>query len=270
MRNRGRRSIAAVLGAMASAAAVVVLAPLAFAAIEVGYGNSVSPLANDSAPHTTIATCPAGMEVLGGGVRLGDDLNDFVQGTYPVGETGWAAVGYRRNTQPAPSSLEADAICLRGAKVATKSVTVPLNGVGTIDTPVVKCPKGTLVAGGGGQLSDETNDYLAGSFPFSKREWIVIARGGGDVTPTARCVRKVDLKIRAKSITMPDDNTTHTVTAKCPKRMKATGGGGRLEDPLFNFFQGSYPTGRSKWTAAGYDAGKLTAYVICRKKYGGD
>jgi hypothetical protein len=66
--------------------------------------------------------------------------------------------------------------------------------------------------------------------------------------------------------TLPADSDTHTVTAKCPKGTKMTGGGAELSEPYDDFLQGSYPTGKRGWTAAGYDEGIVTAHVLCLKK----
>lgn len=260
------RPFIALLGALAAVAGAILVVPIAHAALQTGYGESTAPLPNDSLSHATTASCPTGMEVVGGGIRLGDDLNDFVQGTYPEGETGWTVVGYRRSTAPAPASLTASAICLDGAKVSTKSQSKPLPGPSSLEIVTSKCPRGTSVGGGGALLGDDLNDYMSGSFPASKRVWTAVGHGSDTLSSIARCVKGVKLKIRSKTIEMPGDDLTHTVTAKCPKRMRATGGGGRLENPLLNFFQGSYPTGKARWTAAGYDTGELTAYVICRKR----
>jgi hypothetical protein len=74
------------------------------------------------------------------------------------------------------------------------------------------------------------------------------------------------LSTKSETATLPADSDTHTVTAKCPKGTKMTGGGAELSEPYDDFLQGSYPTGKRGWTAAGYDEGIVTAHVLCLKK----
>lgn len=264
MRRKRMRRTGSRIGALALATLMLAAAGAALAAAPVGTGTTTAPLPNDGLSHAFSAPCPAGMEPSGGGIRLGDDVSDFVQGTYPDGEAGWTSVGYRRATAVGPSSVSVYARCLKAGKVSTRSKEVSLTDVMSLDTVTAKCPKGTMVGGGGVQLGDNLADYVSGSYPLSKREWIALGHGSDSIVSIARCVKGTKLEIKSKTITMPNDNDTHTVTAKCPKGMESTGGGGRLSDPLSEFFQGSYPTGKSKWTAAGFDGGQLTAYVICR------
>jgi hypothetical protein len=51
--------------------------------------NTVNPPAGQDT--TVTANCPAGQHVLGGGIKVADTLNDFIDDTYPT-VSGWAAV----------------------------------------------------------------------------------------------------------------------------------------------------------------------------------
>jgi hypothetical protein len=59
---------------------------------------------------TTTANCPAGFKVTGGGIRVGQPSNDFVEGSYQSGN-GWTAVAFRGNNKTGNSTLTAVAVC---------------------------------------------------------------------------------------------------------------------------------------------------------------
>lgn len=258
-----KRFRAAAVVACAIAGALLALG-VAQAAKLTGKSETAS-LPNDSDTHRLDVACPKGSRATGGGIRLDDDVNDFVQGTYPnLG--GWRVAAFRRNISPGPSRFTAYVRCLRSKKVTNVSEKVDLIDTATLDTAFAKCPKGTWIGGGGGELGDDVNDYLSGSYPYSNRQWLALGHGNATMAAHAVCIGGAKPKIRTKAFEMPGDDATHKVTVKCPKGTLATGGGGRLDDPLGNYFQGSYPTGKRKWTAAGFDTGVLTAYVVCRKR----
>ena len=260
-------------GSQRMRAAVVVASAIAGTLLALGVAEAAKlsgkeetvPLPNDSDVHLLTLECPAGSEATGGGIRLEDDLNDFVQGTYPAGEDGWTVAAFRRDTLPDASSFTGLIRCWKSSRVTSVQEKVDLPDPLSLVTAFAECPPGTKVSGGGGQLGDDVNDYLSGSYPYSSRKWVALGHGSATMASHAVCVKGSKLKYRSKSITMPNDDATHEVTAKCPKRTWATGGGGRVENPLSEYFQGSYPSGKRKWTAAGYDDGELTAYVVCRK-----
>ena len=51
--------------------------------------NTVTPPSNQDS--TVSANCPAGLHVIGGGVKVADTFNDFIDDTYPT-VNGWSAV----------------------------------------------------------------------------------------------------------------------------------------------------------------------------------
>jgi hypothetical protein len=256
------------------ATAVVALlglaASLAFGA-KLTTKSATATLPADNATHTVTAKCAKGAKATGGGVQLSDDLDDYVEGSYPAGKRQWTAAGARPDFLTGDSQLTALARCLKGAKLKTESASITLPDDNDSHSVTAKCPRGTKVSGGGVQLSNDDFNIAEpnGSYPSSKREWTAVGEAydpGIELIATARCLKKAKLIRRSESFDMPDDNATHTVTAKCPKGTKTTGGGIELSEPYNDYVQGSYPTGKREWTAAGYDAGVVTAHVVCLKK----
>ncbi|HEX5984412.1 MAG TPA: hypothetical protein VFY69_09425 [Solirubrobacterales bacterium] len=82
----------------------------------VTYVNS-SSVSNTEANKTATATCPAGKEAIGGGVRLEGELADVsVTGSYPVSSgtlrTGWEAIAHETGGGPFGDwSVTAFAVC---------------------------------------------------------------------------------------------------------------------------------------------------------------
>jgi hypothetical protein len=79
------------------------------------------------------------------------------------------------------------------------------------------------------------------------------------------------LSTKTATVTLPPlTGETQAATAKCPKGTKATGGGLQLSAPTDDFFQGSYPVGKRRWTATGArnsgpEGAELTAFARCLK-----
>jgi hypothetical protein len=226
----------------------------------------------DEDTHTATAQCNQGAKAVGGGHQLSEDVDDYVAGSYPTGKRGWTAGGLRTIGQTGDSEVTAFARCLKRAKVSTKTATTTLPDDSAAHSLTVNCPKGSKVGGGGVALSPDDPFNLAepaGSYPSGKREWTAVGEAydtGVELTAFAKCLKGAKITRRSESFDMPDDSDTHTVTAKCPKQTKATGGGIELSEPYDDYDQGSYPTGKREWTAAGYDAGVVTAHVVCLKK----
>jgi hypothetical protein len=234
--------------------------------------SETATLPADSDTHTVTAQCPKGAKATGGGIQLSDDVSDYVAGSYPAGRRAWTAAALRTASELTDAEFTAFARCLKGAKLVTKSVTTGLTDDSAAHSVTAKCPKGTKVSGGGVALSNDDPFNVAepsGSYPSGKREWTAVGEAyepGVELTAFARCLKRAKLIRRSESFDMPDDSDTHTVTATCPKGTKATGGGIELSEPYDDYDQGSYPSGKRAWTAAGYDAGVVTAHVVCLKK----
>jgi hypothetical protein len=248
------------------AACVLLVAAVAIAATVTTKSNTAA-LPGDATTHPVTVTCPVGAKSVGGGIRLSDAINDYAQGSYPRGKRVWTAAG--RNDNPPDTEVTAFARCLRGAPMSSITETAPVPADGSSHEAVARCPRGTLVAGGGIKIADDDTLETAGSYPSSPRAWTAVARPTGtpgEVTAFARCLRGKNLIQRSQDLNMPSDAQTHEVTARCPARTKLTGGGLELSEPNGNYLQGSYPEGRRGWTAAGYDGGLLTAHAVCLKR----
>src|SRR5437763_10133059 len=75
----GRRArwIAAMTAAILTLTAGVALA------VSVTLKSKSATLPNDSDTHSAAPKCPLGTRAAGGGVKLADNFNDFVQGSHP-------------------------------------------------------------------------------------------------------------------------------------------------------------------------------------------
>jgi hypothetical protein len=228
-------------------------------------------LPSDQDTHRATAKCKQGAKAVGGGHQLSEDVDDYVAGSYPTGKRGWTAGALRTLGFIDDSELTTFVRCLKGAKVTTESATVSLPD-DDVASVTVKCPKGSKVSGGGVAVSPDDPYNVAepaGSYPSGKREWTAVGEAydpGAELIGFAKCLKGAKIARRSESFDMPDDSDTHLVTAKCPKKTKATGGGIELSEPYDNYDQGSYPSGKRAWTAAGYDDGVVTAHVLCLKK----
>jgi hypothetical protein len=235
--------------------------------------TATATLPDDQVTHTATAECKKGSKAVGGGHRLSDDVNDYVASSHPTGKKKWTAGGLRTSDQTGASEVTAFARCLKGAKVSIESASIDLPDDDAAHSVAAKCPKGSKVSGGGVAVSpdDPFNDAEpTGSYPSGKREWTAVGEAyvaDAELTSFALCLKDAKIKRRSESFAMPDDGDTHLVTAKCPKRTKATGGGIELSAAYDDYDQGSYPSGKRGWTAAGYDGpGSVTAHVLCLKK----
>jgi hypothetical protein len=69
------------------------------------------------------------------------------------------------------------------------------------------------------------------------------------------------------SFAVPGDGTTTTGTTGCPSGTDATGGGSNIDDTTNGVFFGSFPAGKTGWSATYQDFGGTSAtgtvYVIC-------
>jgi hypothetical protein len=161
-----------------------------------------------------------------------------------------------------------------GAKLTTKTATTTLPPDDVTHAATAKCPKGAKATGGGGQLTDPDNDYFQGSYPAGKRKWTATAArpdtfvGDEALTAFARCLKGAKLSMKSASTTLPDDSDAHSITAKCPKGTKVSGGGVKVSNDDYNVAEpdGSFPSGNREWTAVGeaYEPGvELTATARC-------
>jgi hypothetical protein len=67
-----------------------------------------------SGPVSGTANCPAGLNAVGGGAKVSDENNNFVNDTYPVGRTAWQATGFVVTSSPA-GTMTVYVICAQSA-----------------------------------------------------------------------------------------------------------------------------------------------------------
>ena len=156
------------------------------------------------------------------------------------------------------------------AKVTTRSEVTALPAAAA-GTAIAGCPPGAKATGGGARPSSP-DDYLTGSAPVAKREWLAAGWGGegNAFTAYARCVGSADLMTRSRTAVLPSGGEGAAVTARCPRGTQVAGGGARLGDDYEDYLIGSHPSGRRAWTAVGWRPGyptpsTVTAFARCLK-----
>ena len=261
-------------GRVAVSASVVALLGLVTVAFGAKLTTKVKtvPLPPDDEPHSVTAKCPKASKASGGGFQVRDPSTDLAGATYPTARRKWTSVASRSSLFKSGSELTVAVRCLKDARVKTRSKTAPLPGDENPHSVTAVCPKGTKVAGGGIRLADP-GDNILGTFPAGKRKWTAVANRGSvvssELTAIARCLE--DVKVTARSETGPllDDETPHTVTARCPKGTRVLGGGAET-GPTAGSVRGSYPVGVRRWRTIGRVIAvgdiELTAHVLCLKK----
>jgi hypothetical protein len=118
-------------------------------------------------------TCPAGTQVLGGGAEaLG--AKSILNGSFPVGQDTWAAVGH----QPGVGTLGLSVYAMCG-KVAGYQQVSQVN-VNTKDFTrlTVACPAGKKIIGGGAEALGK-NSILNGGFPTDATHWAAVGHQPG-------------------------------------------------------------------------------------------
>jgi hypothetical protein len=235
--------------------------------------STTAELPPDSESHDAVAKCPKGAKVTGGGILVGDADEDLTGGSHPAGGRRWMGHASRSDSHPDESTFTVFAVCLKDAGVTTHATTRTLPGDETPYSVAAKCPRGTKLVGGGVRLGDPDAERVLGTFPSGKREWTAVASrgtaGNSELTALARCADGVKVRRRSETGPLLDDGVPHSVTAKCPKRARALGGGAE-PGPTAGSVRGSYPVGKRKWTAIGRVIApgdiELTAHVLCLKK----
>lgn len=118
-------------------------------------------------------TCPGGTQVLGGGAEaLGN--NSILNGSFPVGQDTWAAVGH----QPGVGNLGLSVYAICG-KVAGYQQVSQVN-VNTKDFTrlTVACPGGKKLIGGGAEALGGAS-ILNGAFPVNATTWAAVGHQPG-------------------------------------------------------------------------------------------
>ena len=249
------------------------VASVAYATTTVTKHTTLVTVHPDSTTYLAKGKCPVGTKVVGGGGKLSDNVNDYLQGAYPQ-KSLFVAGAWRSSSEVGDSSITAFALCLKGTvSVPFKSKTLPNDS--SFHSATARCPSGTGMTGGGIKLGDDVNDYDIESYPSGLRAWT--AGGWRDASQSssslftvyAICVRNVTTSIHSKQVTLADDNTTHAATVKCPRGTSVTGGGAQLADTADDIVQGTYPASKTSWTGEAYrngtGAGTFKVYALCIK-----
>jgi hypothetical protein len=147
-------------------------------------------LPSDITLTSVVAKCPKGTQLTGGGVEVGDPDVDSVEGSYPSGKSGWKGVAIR-NAISGDSTVTSHALCVKHASTSVAKKAEALKDGGAVREAVAKCPKGTVVTGGGAQLSDPSQDYVQGSFAQGDRGWAAqgVGSSGNKLTAYALCLK---------------------------------------------------------------------------------
>jgi hypothetical protein len=147
-------------------------------------------LPGDLTPTGVVAKCPKGTRLTGGGVEVGDPNVDSVEGSYPSGKSGWKAVAYR-NDISGDSTVTSHALCVKHASTSVAKKAEALKDGGAVREAVARCPKGTVVTGGGARVSDTSQDFVQGSFAQGHRGWAAKGVGptGTKLTAYALCLK---------------------------------------------------------------------------------
>jgi hypothetical protein len=264
---------AALIASLGAAIALAGGAPLSGAITVV---RAPTTLNNDGAPVTVTAKCPVGRFTTGGGFRFnpGEDLPGVAA---PVKAGRFRVTALRSELEPEPSVLTAFALCAKGP-IERVETTEDLPALAESREAKARCPRGSVVVGGGGAIGELTTDsMLEGSYPGGTKTWIATAYRGEEgfddtsLTATALCAEGREVVIERESAPLPPDQVPHRVIVTCPPRTKRVSGGARV-DPDEDFLAGSFPTGERGWAAFGYrdasqlGASRVTAFVVCLKR----
>jgi hypothetical protein len=85
-------------------------------------------------------------------------------------------------------------------------------------------------------------------------------------TTTAGSAAIAKLSYVTATFAVPDDGTAATGTASCPAGTDVTGGGANIDDPSGGTLVGTFPAGKTGWSAAYSDFAQTatgTVYAIC-------
>jgi hypothetical protein len=257
------------------AAIVVLTAGVAYATAVTIKSKKVT-LPADSHTHKVSAECPIGTKAAGGGIKLGDNVNDYFQGSHPSSTNRrlWVAEAWRDAAEGSAATFTSYALCVKGQlKIRSKTKTLPNDD--TSHSATANCPAGTKATGGGTQLGDNVVDYLTGTYPAGTSGWTAAAlrlsseTGSTSFTARVECLPAGKVTVKSKQFSLPDDGGTHFGTVNCGTAGSVTDGGVKLADPNNDVPQGSYPAGKTAWaggaTRGGTGRSSFTVYAVCVK-----
>ena len=271
---------------------------LGFGTVAIALATAVTALAAGSdysvtsATHTApagfsgmaIALCPDGSTATGGGWETDGFSGYDLQKWATFGKRGYAVRIENDDTEP--FNVVAYAVCDKTGRYSRESAVKNFADQET-KTVIARCPRGTHVSGGGGQLGGDGFTVIS-SKPRGARAWQVKATYDGPGRPlsaVAVCDHSAgDYVARSKTQQAPLARAHPRgligvvilpVTATCRRGEKATGGGWSLDRPDHGI-SGSFP-GKSDrgeripgqaWTSRFYtqegDPTQFTSHVLCK------
>jgi hypothetical protein len=214
------------------------------------------------------ASCPSGSVVVSGGYAT--DPNVLVY-THSKNGNGWRA--YAKNNAGSSKLLNVYATCLHNASGASttqviEQVTAAAGGVGH---PVVACPAGSVVTGGGWASKSDGSLWVYNSSK-SGNGWQVYAKnssGSGELLNAyAICLSGVsastDQILKSTSIAA---GTTGNAAATCETGELVTGGGFASQNDLVMYNTSPYTTGTNQWRTYARNSGgasrTMYGYAVC-------
>jgi hypothetical protein len=258
------------------------------------YHSEFKPLPTGG-QETVEAACPAGTEVVGGGVfNSGGGTDDVVVSSEPFDgpdadterDDGW--LGYGANGEGTSGFLSTYVVCATSGTFSRVSATTTL---GVRMSLRATCPAGTSVTGGGVDLTHSaTSPFLKlnSSEPFdgsdadTRRDdgWLASASNEGDpretMTTWAVCVSSGGFRYVHGPTTSIPDGMRGVSKASCPAGSKVTGGGVHasggdpdIEVNSTNPFDGPDPgtAADDAWTTTGDNftgaPATITTYAVC-------
>jgi phosphohistidine phosphatase SixA len=118
-------------------------------------------------------TCPSGTQVLGGGAEaLGG--NSILNGSFPVGQDTWAAVGH----QPGVGNLGLSVYAICGTVAGYQQVSQVNVNTKDFTRLTVACPAGKKIIGGGAEALGGAS-ILNGGFPTDATHWAAVGHQPG-------------------------------------------------------------------------------------------
>ncbi len=145
-------------------------------------------LAESGEADAAVAKCKSGEQLLGGGARLSDPLDDYFEGSYPTGGAGWKAVGVTYSSQR--PSITSYALCSKHVTTRQTSSTTTMDG-NDLYSAKAKCPDHFAVSGGGVKVSAPEVSYVSGTYPKGS-SWV--AKGQQEGPPSKLTAYAICLK----------------------------------------------------------------------------
>ncbi|MFH2102351.1 MAG: NBR1-Ig-like domain-containing protein [Chloroflexota bacterium] len=222
---------------------------------------------NAGAVGSSTATCPSGSVVVSGGYAVSANMLVYTQS---MNGNGWRV--YAKNNAGSSQLLNVYAICLRNTPGTVSQVHTQVSvPVGDYGNPVVSCPAGSVVTGGGYASQSDGSLWVYNS-TRSGNGWQVYARNtsgaaklvnvyaiclSGTTGTTAQVLQNVSISA----------SSTGTTQAACPAGGLVTGGGFALQNDLIVYNSSMVSGDGNSWQAFARNTGgssrTMNVYAIC-------